>query len=650
MSNYLFIDLETRSMTDLKSAGAWRYSEDPEADVLCIAWALGLAPVTVCEPGDTRYAFTSKPPVDTFFVARNAQFEYAMFCNVLIPKYGFHKDFADPSRWICTAALSRMHGLPASLEESAEYLNKKFKKLPFGKDLIQKYCIPYTDKKTGEKKFRELTGEDRKRMFEYNKIDVESDREAFYTLINLPNADSERASFLHNFRLNAKGIKIDVPALDKLLTVFDAAAEQINNSQRKLMSTVTDSKGITKEKPLNVRSPKNLQAFLSARGYDIEDCKIETIEQVYDDADAAGDEEVKKVLAWRMFSAKASIKKLAALKNRVSPDGRLRYFLKYFGAHTGRYAGEGFQVHNLPKAKWPDGVEPCKEIDRMIKEININMPYKDLIDWGKKIIPGLMTPEKGNIFLAGDFAAVEARGIAWLAGCESALNQFISGIDLYVEMAKKINPAKPNRQLGKAVILGAGYSMGIDKFHATCLKWGIDIDKAIAEKAIDTYRKTFVEIPRFWYALEEAFRQTWLSKQPHTVGKYIRMERGGNYIKIRLPSGRWLFYHQVKIDADGMSFANLSKKGMRTKLYGGILAENITQAVCRDILDDRMFACEAAGLPVALDVHDEVICEVPEKQLAKARTEFDRIMNTAPEWAKGFPLKTESEIMTRYRK
>ena len=128
------------------------------------------------------------------------------------------------------------------------------------------------------------------------------------------------------------------------------------------------------------------------------------------------------------------------------------------------------------------------------------------------------------------------------------------------------------------------------------------------------------------------------------------MERGGNYLKILLPSGRWMFYHQVKIEDGQISFANFGKKGARGKVYGGILAENITQAVCRDILDSRILACEEKGLPVMLSVHDEIIIEVKKLTTEKSQKDFDEIMNTAPAWADGFPLKTESEIMTRYHK
>ena len=646
---YLYIDVETRSKTDIKTAGAWRYSEDPEADCICIAWAIDGSPVSCMSPDKASHVFVQDPGDDVLFVARNAQFEYAIFCNILIPRYGFNPAYADPTRWVCTAALSRMHGLPASLEASADYLNKRFKKLPDGKRLISLYCIPATDRKTGEKRYRPIPPDDWEKMLEYNKIDVESDREAYGVLSRLPNDAIERPYFLHDLAMNARGLRIDTAALDKLLLVFDAATDDVNSAQRKLTSLVTDKNGKTVEKPLNVRSPKNLQAWLEARGVVIDDCKVDTIEAAYDDADAAGNEEIKKVLAWRLFLGKASVKKFKAAKDRVSPDGRLRYFLRYHGAHTGRASGEGFQVHNLPKAKWEKGVNPCQEIDRLIKTITPSMPYKELIDAGKKILPGLIIPDDGNVFIAGDFAAVEARGIAYLAGCETLLARFASGADIYTELATRINPAKPNRQLGKAAILGCGYGLGIKKFKDICVKWGIDVPPQVAENAVTTYRTTYPEIPAFWYSLEEAFRACLLSRTPQRVGR-IKFERGGNYIRVGLPSGRWLFYHQPQLKDGELSYMNFGKKGARVKIWGGVLAENITQAFCRDILLDRVLTLEKRGLPVVFHVHDEIISEVSAKKAPEKQKVFDLILNTAPDWCKGFPLKTESEVNSRYRK
>lgn len=651
--SYLFLDTETKSYAPLKECGAYRYSEDSTTDCLCVAWGIDKGVVHAGTPEQVAKIFRERPGIDTFFVARNAPFDFAIFKNVLVPKYGFHPDYADPARWICTAKLSRMHGLPASLEESANYLNKKHKKLPDGKRLITMYSIPAKNKKTGERYFRPIPPDEMARMIEYCKLDVEADREAFYTLIKLPNVEIEKAVVAQDFALNVRGIKIDVEGLHHLVEVIEKATARAMTDQRKYNVTWKDKNGAEYTDALNVRSVPKLKAWLMSKGFDVPDTRVDTLEEIYENT---ADAEVKEVLSFRFFLAKASLKKYRAAVNRVSPDGRLRYFLKYYGAHTGRFAGEGFQVHNLPKSKWEKGVKPDIEIGKLIKTISDDTPYVELVELGKKILPGLMIPDAGYSFLSGDFSAIEPRGIAWLCGCRKMLADFAEDDrtgdktnDLYSRTAKRIDP-RGVRQFGKVMVLAPIYGMGAEKAQATAEKWGCPVSFAMAEKGIQYIRTTYEEIPRFWYALEEAFRATWLSKQPHNVGKYIRFERGGNYIKIVLPSGRSLFYHQVKIEDGQLSYANFGKKGARMKLWGGTLAENITQATCRDILTDRMLALDAAGLPVQLHVHDENVSEVLTKEVKAKQKIFDKIMNTAPAWAKGFPLKTESEITARYHK
>jgi DNA polymerase bacteriophage-type len=659
--SYLFVDCETKSFADLKTCGAWRYSEDPTTDCISIAWAVDKKAVFSSPPKGAFAYFYNKPTKDLVFVARNALFDFAIMKNVLIPKYGFHPDFGDPSRWLCTAALSRMHGLPASLADSAEYLNKTHKKLADGMRLIQMYSIPAKNKKTGERTFRPIPPDEMKRWLEYDKADVEADREAFYTMIKLPNFELEKEIFQHDFALNIKGVRIDTKGLAHLVEVVEAATDRAMKDQTKYTVTWRNKKGEENTGPLNVRSGPKLTAWLASKGFDAPNNRVETLEKIYDELDAdelsvAGIKEVRDVLSFRFFLAKASIKKYRAAANRVSPDGRLRYFIKYFGAHTGRYASEGFQIHNLPKSKWKTDVEPDIEIGKLIKEINADMPYKQIVELGKQILPGLIIPDKGNAFLSGDFAAVEARGIAWLSGCTKMLNEFMTDDrigdktkDLYSRTGKKIAGEKGSRQLGKVFILAPVYGMGAKKARTTAAKWGVAIPLQIAEKGIQNLRQTYPEIVKFWYDLEDALRSCWLSKQPRTVGK-IRFERGGNYVKVRLPSGRWLFYHQIRIEDGQISYMNFGKKGARVKIWGGSLAENITQAVCRDILTDRMMECEKNKLPVVMHVHDEDVSEIKKASAKKDKILFDKIMNTAPEWAKGFPLKTESEISIRYHK
>jgi DNA polymerase len=94
---------------------------------------------------------------------------------------------------------------------------------------------------------------------------------------------------------------------------------------------------------------------------------------------------------------------------------------------------------------------------------------------------------------------------------------------------------------------------------------------------------------------------------------------------------------------------------MRTDTHGGKLTENITQAVARDVLFDLMLRIEALtakGWPgrTVLHVHDEVVLEVPKKSAQQVLDDTLGLMEIAPDWAPGLPVKGAGEIMERYGK
>jgi len=128
--------------------------------------------------------------------------------------------------------------------------------------------------------------------------------------------------------------------------------------------------------------------------------------------------------------------------------------------------------------------------------------------------------------------------------------------------------------------------------------------------------------------------------------------------KAALPSGRDIRYFDLlesgreEDGEDGMtSWAGRVVRGEpRKKIWGGLLSENVTQATARDILAVKIRESEDAGMPVVLHVHDEIVVEVPEADAETARTELNRIMSTAPDWAPGLPMKSGTKILRRYGK
>lgn len=77
----------------------------------------------------------------------------------------------------------------------------------------------------------------------------------------------------------------------------------------------------------------------------------------------------------------------------------------------------------------------------------------------------------------------------------------------------------------------------------------------------------------------------------------------------------------------------------RMDTYGGMLTENVCQAVARDILMNAMLNLQLKGYSIVLHVHDEIVVEVPETY--GSVEEFETIMSTMPIWAKDWPIKAK---------
>jgi DNA polymerase len=253
-----------------------------------------------------------------------------------------------------------------------------------------------------------------------------------------------------------------------------------------------------------------------------------------------------------------------------------------------------------------------------------------------------------------DFAAIEARVVMWLAGETVGLKMFAEKDadptvdDIYVQMAKRISPTA-TRQLGKQAVLGCGFGMGVEKFTDTCVKYSVDVTADLAWRAVDGYRKIFSKVPKFWYAMEDAARQTIVNGKPHKVGS-LEFYIDGDFMRLRLPAGRTIVYHHPRVDADGsisfMAVNSITNKYEREQIWGGKLVENAVQATARDIMVAGMFGLLRAGYKILFTVHDELVVE----HTAGSCEEVKSTVCVVPTWAKGCPINAECESAERYRK
>lgn len=151
----------------------------------------------------------------------------------------------------------------------------------------------------------------------------------------------------------------------------------------------------------------------------------------------------------------------------------------------------------------------------------------------------------------------------------------------------------------------------------------IPIDKELADRSVEVFRKKHHEVVRCWSDLEKAAMRCIQTRKSQNVNDIILFEMVDDVLKAVLPSGRALHYLQPKI-VERPWFESTKKTieywGMNQELhiygrvytYGSKLLENFVQAIARDLLVHGMKLAERMGLSIVMHTHDELVAEVPE--------------------------------------
>lgn len=641
----IYIDFETRSPVDIRGCGAWVYSEHPETDVHCMAYAIDDGPVGLWYPG-------CPPPMGIFDLilegepveAHNALFERAIWENVMVPKHNWIK--VRPEQWRCSAAKAAARALPRALGQVSSVLGLKAQKDTLGQRVMMKLCRPRLD---GSYWTPAKSPEDFKVLYAYCKQDVEVERELNKQVRDLH--PDELKVWQLDQKINTRGIMLDIEAVE-------AAISMINTYEKKLLKEVNQ---ITKGKLENVSQRNKALQWLSVQGLTLDDFKKKTVSEALENGDGLPPE-VLRVLEIRQELGRTSTAKLAAMQKARCTDGRIRDTLMYHGAGTGRWSGKLVQLHNMPRGTVQD-IDRCIEFIKDGDPQLVEMFYGEVMSAISSCLRGMLVAAPGKELVVADYAAIEARVLFWLAGETKGMQMFRDGVDLYIDMAKTIygrdNVGKPERQLGKQAVLGCGYQMGKDKFLATCDSYGIQIEPEMAERAVTAYREKYHTVQKLWWDQEAAAVKAAKTGQPINCGK-VTWFMHEKTLYCKLPSKRCLAYNfpSVKIvetpwgtEKEQLSYFSVnsvSKKWEQEPTYGGKIVENITQAVARDLMASAMLRVEAAGYPVVLTVHDELVAEVPVG--FGTVKEFETLMAENPEWAKGCPIKAEGWRGKRYKK
>lgn len=625
----LFIDIETFSNQDLRKSNVYRYSEDPDFEIMMAAYAIDDGPVLVALGAEEINAIPGlwDPAVEK--IAHNAPFErvcFSAFLRMLAEMQDLTpvSDYLDPEEWTDTMMWAAELGLPQSLGALAVALGAE-EKDEAGTRLINLFCKPYR----GRRVTPEEKPDDWKAFINYCIQDVATLRDVHHRLMMEIGEPTEREMevFHADQQINDYGIKVDVNTVKRAIL----AAEQ------NAVEHMAEAKKITGLE--NPNSTTQLMEWFKEQKFHMDNLQAATVQSGLERAKAQNAGAVARVLELRQEMALTASKKFGAIMEHVCSDDRLRGQFRFFGAHTGRWSGKGVQLHNLARHE-ADDVEAVL-IDLAL---GLGATSADL----KGIVRAvLMGP-----FAVVDYSAIEARVLAWLAGEDWVLQAFRDGQDLYVVQADKMSAliGKPYvRKDGKIAVLALGYNGSIGSLRAMGAE---GTDEELYE-LVGGYRESVPHIVGFWKKLEVAFRRVaGRSGREIEVGRLTVKAGDGNDVHMVLPSGRALVYHNVRV---GERIRFKDARGW-TDTYGGRLTENATQAVARDILAEALVALTDEGYNVAGHVHDEVLVDltgVPSPDTGDAEehlASIESIMTRVPDWATGLPLAGEGFVTERYKK
>jgi DNA polymerase I-like protein with 3'-5' exonuclease and polymerase domains len=338
------------------------------------------------------------------------------------------------------------------------------------------------------------------------------------------------------------------------------------------------------------------------------------------------DERVQTIVAARLGNKSTLEETRTERFLQIASRGTLPVPIRYYAAHTGRWGGsDKINLQNLPS-----------------RGAN-----------AKQIKQSIVAPS-GYVLIDADSAQIEARVLAWLAEQDDVVATFAANGDVYKRMASQIfdvpegEITKEQRQIGKVVILGAGYGVGHHKLQLFLkMQAGVEVDLDEAKRIIDIYRSTNSNISGLWRDAQDMLRYL-VSGQSVQFGRpgvlTVNADEGG----VRLPSGLYIRYPNLKMDRTdtGTEFHYKVRKG-RNYIYGGKVVENVTQALARCIVGEQMLKI-AEKYRVVLTVHDSVVCCVRENEAEEAQAYVEQCMRWTPDWAAGLPVNCESDIGRRY--
>lgn len=648
----LWADVETRSRTDLKRAGARRYSVDPSTQITTAVWFFRGVIKTACTVfphlgSHTMADFYEDIRLCYRFIAHHANFDV----NVIKKQNPFID--IPLSKIDCTMGRAQAMALPGGLNELCKTLGVEGKSHE-GHALVMRTCKPQRDGTFAEfeTEFRSLLA--------YNVQDVRC-------LMNVdarlpPLSPDERRIFERTWRKNEIGLPIDIA----LATAIALRRQEIEQESALKLAEWTGN-AVTK---LTQRTRILDWANSGNRTAGLESTQKHVVAEKLTDENLHPD--VRLVLELLAAEGGSAPTKAQALLDR-HVGGYYKDATRYFGARSGRGTSEGVNTYNIarPSGKY-DGKEGRPTIDSVIEGLKQGHRYDNtaLTD----CLRGCIVAPDGWMVCDNDASQAELRFALWMAGDTERLNVLATpGSDLYMYNAlaalshlprnatKTTHPKE--RQTFKSVTLGGNYQLGWKTYLAFLIKTAAEnglqrheLTEIKARSDIDGYRQANPMLVKLWYNLSDAFKFAIYEQPGRTfpAGKIAFEKDGRGTVWMLLPSGRPIPHYSAHITHDGEMAFFRAKFGamMRQKAFGGSLLEISCQSMTRDLVTaaEADIENELPDVYIGLDVYDSILAWAPAHIATQRSEQIRTIMRRPRSWTSGLPLDCDGYESSRMRK
>lgn len=703
-AEYAHIDFETRSAADLLKVGADVYAQHPSTDALCLAIGFNEEPIDIWYPGKMN----SNLPRLLEHVKKGGKvfghnigaFEMLIWNNVMALNYGWPELKIEQCE--DTMAMAYAMALPGSLDDASRAAAIPYQKDLAGYRVMLKLSQPRSFAADGSPIWWDKKDfpEEYEKLYAYCKQDVEVERALCKRLLRL--SPYEQRVWELDYKINRRGVYIDTTAARVAMALVENEKARLNEEIRKVtnnavaMCTATGQlSDWLKSKGLNVPSVAKADVVDMLSRKDIPaDCRrallirqeaaktsTAKLQAMLNGSSAGG--RIRGLFQYSGASTRRWAGRRVQLQNLPRPTIKQEKIDHVFEL-LNRYG--------------------VKAADKIRDDMKL-APMNTISD----CIRGFLRARPGYDLIAVDFSSIESRVLAWLAGGETKLNVYRTGGKIYEYVASGIylcKPAEiikedPRRQVGKVAELAFGYQGGVGAMQTMAKGYNVTLAptyQSLLKRATTEHlrmtdfvynmnKDKYEDISKEEFYASDLIKQFWRESNPEIVkywedlkvasisavqnpgkafaagvkGREVYYKMAGSFLWCKLPSGGVICYPYPRVEMRSafegsdkvptltcMGVDGYTKKWERYPIYGGLLAENNTQSLARDVLVEAMFGVEKNKYPIVMTIHDELVVEVP--KTFGSLEEVERIVKILPPWAVGLPIAAEGWRGERFRK